>query len=46
VLARIDLSQHALTDARNNIENALHLEPNNTAAKGILQAIQVEQGQQ
>lgn len=46
VLARIDLSQHALTDARNNIENALHLEPNNTAAKGILQAIQVQQGQQ
>ena len=46
VLARIDLSQHALSDARNNIENALHLEPNNTAAKGILQAIQVQQGQQ
>jgi tetratricopeptide (TPR) repeat protein len=46
VLARIDLSQHALTDARNNIDNALRLEPNNTAAKGILQAIQTQQGQQ
>jgi tetratricopeptide (TPR) repeat protein len=46
VLARIDLSQHVLTDARNNIDNALRLEPNNTAAKGILQAIQAQQGQQ
>jgi tetratricopeptide (TPR) repeat protein len=46
VLARIDLSQHALADARNNIDNALRLEPNNTAAKGILQAIQAQQGQQ
>ena len=46
VLARIALSQHALTDARSNIDNALRLEPNNTAAKGILQAIQMQQGQQ
>ncbi|MGO8719492.1 MAG: tetratricopeptide repeat protein [Acidobacteriaceae bacterium] len=46
VLARIALSQHALTDARSNIDNALRLEPNNTAAKGILQAIQAQQGQQ
>lgn len=46
VLARIALSQHDLTSARNNIDNALRLEPNNTAAKGILQAIQMQQGQQ
>ena len=46
VLARIALSQHDLTGARSNIDNALHLEPNNTAAKGILQAIQARQGQQ
>lgn len=45
VLARIALSQHALPDARNNIDNALRLEPNNTAAKGILQAIQAQQDQ-
>jgi tetratricopeptide (TPR) repeat protein len=45
VLARIALSQHALPDARINIDNALRLEPNNTAAKGILQAIQAQQDQ-
>jgi tetratricopeptide (TPR) repeat protein len=45
VLARIALSQHALPDARNNIDSALRLEPNNTAAKGILQAIQAQQDQ-
>ncbi|HET9099214.1 MAG TPA: tetratricopeptide repeat protein [Acidobacteriaceae bacterium] len=45
VLARIALSQHALADARTSIENALRLEPNNTAAKGILQAIQAQQDQ-
>jgi tetratricopeptide (TPR) repeat protein len=45
VLARIALSQHALPDARNNIDSALRLEPNNTAAKGILQAIQTQQQQ-
>jgi tetratricopeptide (TPR) repeat protein len=45
VLARIALSQHALSDARNNIDSALRLEPNNTAAKGILQAIQTQQQQ-
>jgi Tfp pilus assembly protein PilF len=45
VLARIELSQHALPDARNNIDSALRLEPNNTAAKGILQAIQAQQAQ-
>ncbi|MHB1959012.1 MAG: tetratricopeptide repeat protein [Acidobacteriaceae bacterium] len=45
VLARIALSQHDLTGARSNIDNALRLEPNNTAAKGILQAIQARQGQ-
>ena len=45
VLARIALSQHALTDARSNIDSALRLEPNNTAAKGILQAVQTQQEQ-
>jgi len=45
VLARIAFSQHQLPDARSNIDNALKLEPNNTAAKGILQAIQTQQGQ-
>ncbi len=45
VLARIALSQHALPDARNNIDGALRLEPNNTAAKGIMQAIQAQQEQ-
>ena len=43
VLARIELSQHALSDARIHVESALRLEPNNTAAKGILQAIQAQQ---
>lgn len=45
VLARIALSQHALPDARSNIDSALKLEPSNTAAKGILQAIQAQQDQ-
>lgn len=45
VLARIALSQHALPDARSNIDGALRLEPNNSAAKGILQAIQTQQDQ-
>jgi tetratricopeptide (TPR) repeat protein len=45
VLARIALSQHQLADARSNIDSALRLEPNNTAAKGILQAIQAQQNQ-
>jgi tetratricopeptide (TPR) repeat protein len=45
VLARIALSQHSLADARSNIDSALRLEPGNTAAKGILQAIQTQQQQ-
>ena len=45
VLARIALGQHELPDARGNIDSALRLEPNNTAAKGILQAIQTQQQQ-
>jgi tetratricopeptide (TPR) repeat protein len=45
VLARIALSQHALPEARSNIDHALRLEPNNTAAQGILQAIQAQQDQ-
>lgn len=43
VLARIALSQRSLPDAQTNVENALHLEPNNSAAQGILQAIQAQQ---
>ena len=45
VLARIALSQRSLPDARKNVDEALRLEPNNSAAKGILQAIQAQQGQ-
>ncbi len=45
VLARIALSQHSLLDARKNVDDALQLEPSNSAAKGILQAIQAQQGQ-
>jgi tetratricopeptide (TPR) repeat protein len=45
ILARIQLSQHSLQDARSNIDSALRLDPNNTAAKGILQAIQAQQDQ-
>ncbi len=45
VLARIALSQHALAEAHTNVDDALHLEPNNSAAKGILQAIQAQQAQ-
>lgn len=43
VLARIALAQRSLTTARENVEQALRLEPSNTAAKGILTAIQAQQ---
>lgn len=42
VLARVALGQRSFDAARDNAEKALSLEPNNTAAKGILQAIQVQ----
>ena len=44
VLARMALSQHSLADAQKNVGAALQLEPNNSAAKGILLAIQAQQG--
>jgi tetratricopeptide (TPR) repeat protein len=43
VLARIALAEHSFTAARDNAEHALKLEPNDTAAKGILLAIQAQQ---
>lgn len=46
VLARIALAQHSYADARNNIEQALRIDPKNSAAKGVLQAIQVQQSRQ
>lgn len=42
VLARIALAQHSLETARDNAEQALRLEPTNTAAKGVLTAIQAQ----
>ncbi len=46
VLARIALAQHSYADARNNVEQALRIDPKNSAAKGVLQAIQVQQPRQ
>ncbi len=43
VLARIALQQRSFASARENANEALHLEPNDTAAKGILQAIEAQQ---
>jgi tetratricopeptide (TPR) repeat protein len=40
VLARIDLKAGNLPDAASNVSNALHLEPQNTAAQGMRQALQ------
>lgn len=44
VLARIALAQHSLQDAQQNVDRALTLDPKNSAAKGIEQAIQSQQG--
>ena len=46
VLARIALGEHSLASARENVDKALHLDPNDSAAKGILQAIQAQQPSQ
>jgi tetratricopeptide (TPR) repeat protein len=43
VLARIALQQRSFASARENVNKALSLEPSNTAAKGILQAIEAQQ---
>lgn len=43
VLARIALQQRSFESAFENVNGALHLEPTNTAAKGILQAIEAQQ---
>lgn len=45
VLARLDLQQHQLTSATNNVQSALQLDPKNSAASGILQAIQTQEKQ-
>jgi Tfp pilus assembly protein PilF len=39
VLARLALEQHSSEDAAENAHKALELDPNNTAAKGLLQAV-------
>ena len=46
VLARIALGERSLASARENVDKALHLDPNDSAAKGILQAIQAQQPSQ
>jgi tetratricopeptide (TPR) repeat protein len=43
VLARIALARHAYSDAQKNVEQVLRIDPNNSAAKGISQAIQTRQ---
>ncbi len=46
VLARIALDKHAYSDAQKNVDQALRIDPNNSSAKGISQAIQVQQPMQ
>lgn len=43
VLARIALAKRSLQEARQNVDRALALDPKNTAAKGVLQAIESQQ---
>ena len=43
VLARIALAQRSYDDARKNVEQALKIDPNNSAAKGVLQAVEAQQ---
>ncbi len=43
VLARIALAQRSYDDARKNVEQALKMDPNNSAAKGVLQAVESQQ---
>jgi|GEM_PF-271127 len=45
VLARIALAERAYPEARKNVELALQLEPRNSAAQGVLQAIDAQQSQ-
>ena len=45
VLARLSLQQRQFSAARQSVQSALQLDPNNTAANGILQAIQVQEKQ-
>jgi tetratricopeptide (TPR) repeat protein len=40
VLARIDLKEEKLAASASDVSNALHIEPTNTAAQGIKQALQ------
>jgi Flp pilus assembly protein TadD len=40
VLARVDLKANNLAACASDVSNALHLEPNNTAAQGMRQALQ------
>jgi tetratricopeptide (TPR) repeat protein len=40
VLARLDLKANLLAASASDVSNALHLEPNNSAAKGMSQALQ------
>ncbi len=46
VLARIALTERSYSDAQKNVNQALAIDPRNSAAKGILQAIQVQQPKQ
>jgi tetratricopeptide (TPR) repeat protein len=46
VLARIALAEHSYADAQKNVEQALAIDPNNSAAKGILQAIKAQGNKQ
>jgi Tfp pilus assembly protein PilF len=46
VLARIALAEHSYPTAQKNVEQALAIDPKNSAAKGILQAIKAQQVQQ
>ncbi len=43
VLARIALAEHSYPTAQENVEHALALDPKNSAARGILQAIETQQ---
>jgi tetratricopeptide (TPR) repeat protein len=44
VLARIALSEHAYDEARGDVDRALKIDPANSAAKGVLRAIEAQQG--
>jgi tetratricopeptide (TPR) repeat protein len=44
VLARIALSEHAYGEARGDVDRALKIDPPNSAAKGVLRAIEAQQG--